>query len=96
MRIAGFIPSRLNSQRVNRKNIRLLGGVPLINYSLEALNSVPAIGENVIFASEPSICDFVREGLRYRYVKRPDYLDTQEAKVQDFWVSSSRRCRRIS
>ncbi len=83
MRIVGFVPSRLNSERVPFKNIKPLGGVPLVNYTLRVLNRVPAIDETVIFASEPSILRHIEPGLRYRFVARPPELDSQEAKIQD-------------
>ncbi|MCL4418113.1 MAG: acylneuraminate cytidylyltransferase family protein [Actinobacteria bacterium] len=83
MRTVGFIPSKLNSERVPFKNIKELGGIPLVNYTVRALNKVPAIDEIIIFASEPSICDHIQYGLKYRYLERPAYLDTQEAKIQD-------------
>ena len=84
MRIVGFVPSKLNSQRVPGKNIRNLAGVPLVNYVLRTLNEVKSIDETIIFASEPSITEYLQKGLCYKFLKRPEYLDTQEAKVQDF------------
>ncbi len=84
MRIVGFIPSKLNSERVPFKNIRSLGGVPLVNYVLRTLNKIEQINENIIFASEPSIKKHIESGLRYTFMERPEYLDTQKAKVQDF------------
>ncbi len=83
MKTVAFTPSRLNSQRVPQKNISLLDGVPLVNYSLEIINQVDLIDDIVLFASEPSICNYIRKGIRYRYLERPSTLDTQEAKVQD-------------
>ena len=83
MRTVGFIPSRLNSERVPSKNIRELGGTPLINYTIKALNRVNIIDDIVLFASEPSICDYIQHGLEYTYVKRPESLDTQGATIQD-------------
>ncbi|MFH1283595.1 MAG: acylneuraminate cytidylyltransferase family protein [bacterium] len=84
MRIVGFVPSKLNSERLPLKNIKLLGGSPLVNYCIKALNSVSSINETIIFASEPSICSHIEDGLKYKYVERPVRLDTQEATVQDF------------
>lgn len=83
MKVAAFTPSRLNSQRVPQKNIRPLGGVPLVNYAMRAMSNVPLIDETVIFASEPSICGYIEGGISYRYLQRPASLDTQTAKVQD-------------
>ncbi len=83
MKIVAFTPSRLNSQRVPQKNIKMLGRMPLVNYALETMNRIKSIDEIVIFASEPSICNYIRPGLKYRLIERPASLDTQEAKVQD-------------
>ena len=55
----------------------------MINYSVKALNKVKQIDDIVIFASEPSICDHIEEGLKYTYVERPSTLDTQTAGIQD-------------
>ena len=83
MRIVGFIPSRLNSERVPQKNIKNLGGEPLVNYTVRALNKVSSIDDVVIFASEPSICDHIKHGLKYSFLERPISLDNQQAKIQD-------------
>jgi len=83
MRTVGFIPSRLNSQRVPGKNVKLLAGIPLVNYVLAAANKVEELDEVVIFSSDPGIAGFIRSGLKYKLVTRPDWLDTQQARVQD-------------
>ena len=84
MRIVGFVPSKLNSERLPRKNVRMLGNVPLINYVIRTLNKVELIDDIIIFASEPSIVEYIGKGLKYTFIERPAYLDTNEAKVQDF------------
>jgi CMP-N-acetylneuraminic acid synthetase len=83
MKIVAFTPSRLNSQRVPQKNIKILGGIPLVNYALQTICKVELIDDVVVFASEPSICGYIKDGIKYRYLERPSFLDTQEAKVQD-------------
>ena len=83
MKVVAFAPSRLNSQRVPRKNIKMLGRTYLVNYALRAMNVVNSVDDVVMFAAEPSICDYIDDGIKYRYLKRPEFLDTKEAKVQD-------------
>ncbi|OGC11380.1 hypothetical protein A3K48_02550 [candidate division WOR-1 bacterium RIFOXYA12_FULL_52_29] len=83
MKIVAFVPSRLNSERVPSKNVKLLGGVPLINYSLRALNKVKALNDLVLFASEPSITKHIEADLKYTFLERPKSLDTQTATIQD-------------
>ncbi|MFC1646297.1 cytidylyltransferase domain-containing protein [Candidatus Omnitrophota bacterium] len=84
MRVVGFIPSKLNSERLPRKNVLSLNGIYLVNYVLRTLNKVDFIEDIIIFASEPSITEYIEKGLKYTFLKRPSYLDTNEAKVQDF------------
>lgn len=83
MKIVAFTPSRLNSQRLPKKNIKMLGRVPLVNYALMTMNKVELIDEIVLFASEPTICDFIKKGVKYKFLMRPVSLDTHGARVQD-------------
>ncbi len=83
MRIVGFIPSKLNSERLPSKNVKDLGGIPLVNYTVRAFNKVSLIDDVIVYASEPSICTYIQHGLKYRFLERPAFLDTQEAKIQD-------------
>lgn len=83
MKTVALVPAKLKSDRVPFKNIKELGGMPLVNYTIRTLNKVSTIDEIIIFASEPSICNYLQHGLKYKYVERPEYLDSQEAKIQD-------------
>jgi len=83
MRIVALVPSKLNSERVPLKNVKKLGGIPLVNYTIRVLNKVSLIDETIIFASEPSICEYTHHGLKYSFLERPQYLDTQGTKIQD-------------
>lgn len=82
-RVVGFVPSKLNSQRVPRKNVLDLGGRPLVNWVLSTL-ATSAVDETVVYAAEDEICSFIEADQPYRYVQRPARLDTDAAKVQDF------------
>lgn len=83
MRTVALVPAKLKSDRVPFKNIKELGGIPLVNYTIRTLNKVSSIDEIIIFASEPSICNYLQHGLKYTFLERPEYLDSQEAKIQD-------------
>lgn len=78
-----LVPAKLKSDRVPFKNIKNLGGTPLVNYTLRTLNKVSSINEISLFASESSICKYIQHGLKYKFVKRPDTLDMQETSIQD-------------
>lgn len=83
MRIVGVIPARLGTDKVPFQNIKELGGMPLVNYTVRTMNKVKTIDDIVIFASEPTICKYISQGLRYRYVERPSCLDSPNTSVQD-------------
>ncbi|MBT6047523.1 MAG: acylneuraminate cytidylyltransferase family protein [Candidatus Scalindua sp.] len=84
MRVVAFVPSKLNSERLPRKNVLPLNGIPLVNYVLRTLNNVEIIDDIVVFASESSITEYIEKDLKFTFMKRPAYLDTNEATVQDF------------
>ena len=50
MKRVAFVPIRLNSQRVERKNLRELGGRPMMTYLLESLAAAKNIDEVYVFA----------------------------------------------
>lgn len=84
MRVVGFVPSKLNSQRLPRKNVLPLGGTPLVNHVLRALAAVPRIDDIVVFASDDEVMGYVEPGLPCRFVRRDAWLDGDDALVQDF------------
>jgi N-acylneuraminate cytidylyltransferase len=56
MKILGFIPARAGSQRIPNKNLRKLGGKPLIAYTIEAAKSAKRINRIVVSTDSPGIC----------------------------------------
>jgi CMP-N-acetylneuraminic acid synthetase len=83
VKVVGFVPSKLNSQRLLRKNVRPLAGRPLVNYCLHTL-AQSGVDDTVVYASDPEILQYVEPGLPHRFVQRAEWLDTDAAKVQDF------------
>lgn len=83
MKVVGFVPCKLNSERLPRKNVRPLAGRPLVNYVLETL-AATMVDETVVYASSAEVTDFIEAGTPYRYVERPQQLDSDDAMVQDF------------
>jgi CMP-N,N'-diacetyllegionaminic acid synthase len=55
MKILGFIPARGGSKGVLGKNKKLLGGVPLIEYSIQAAKQSRLISEVFISTDDPEI-----------------------------------------
>ena len=57
----GFIPARGGSKRVPRKNIRLLNGKPLLQYSIEHAMASKLLDEIVVSTDDMEIADFARK-----------------------------------
>ena len=83
MRIVGFIPFRLKTDKIPNQNIKELGGIPLVNYTVRVLNTVALIDDVYLFGSEDRICEYVLDGLKYHFLERNKHLDRADATTQD-------------
>lgn len=82
-RIIAMIPARLGSQRVPKKNLRLLNGKPLISYVIEtSLKS--GIFDEVYVNTEADIIGEVAVKYGAKYYKRPDEFSTNTAGNDGF------------
>lgn len=82
MKTVAFVPIKLNNQRAPGKNLKRFGdGTPLITYFLKTLKAVRGIDELYVFCSSDEIKEYLVDGVVY--LKRPSFLDTQEATPQD-------------
>lgn len=83
MKLLALIPARGGSKGVPGKNIRLLGGKPLIWYSYEAARTSNLFSEIVLSTDDPDIARVGREiGCMVPFV-RPAHLATDSAKSID-------------
>ena len=83
MKVTALVPSKLNSQRLPTKNIRMLGGRPLVNYILDILNRTDSVEEVYLYASDDSICKWIEPGIEYRYLQRDSDLDSHSTSMLD-------------
>lgn len=82
MKTVAFVPIKLNNQRTPGKNTkRFDDGTPLITVFLNTLVKVRGLDEVYVFCSDESIKEYLIPGINY--LKRPEYLDTQQATPQD-------------
>ena len=84
MKRVAFVPIRLNSQRVEGKNLRELGGRPLMTYLLETLTRVENIDEVYVYCSNPAVKPYLPEGVKF--LQRDERLDqntTLGAEIYD-------------
>ena len=73
MKTVAFVPIRLNSQRVAGKNLRQLGGKPLLCHILDALRQCRHIDETYVYCSDEHIRPLLPEGVRF--LRRDERLD---------------------
>lgn len=83
MKTIAMIPARLGSQRIPKKNLRLLGGKPLIAHVLEtALAS--GLFEEVYINSEADIFAAIAKQYGAKFYKRPALLASDSATNDQF------------
>ena len=83
MKIVGLIPSLLSTDKIPYKNIKKLGGIPLINYTVRILNKVKQIEDIYVFSSESEICNHILDSLEYQFLQRSSDLDKTTTTIQD-------------
>ena len=82
MKIAAFVPIKLNNERTPGKNTkRFSDGTPLITHFLKTLVKVKEIDELYVYCSNEEIKEYLVPNVQY--LKRPEWLDTKEATPQD-------------
>lgn len=74
MKTVAFVPIRLNSQRVEGKNLRALGNRPLLAHVLATLVAAKNIDEVYVYCSNPAICKYLPEGVKF--LQRDERLDS--------------------
>ena len=73
MKNVAFVPIRLNSKRVVGKNLKMLGGKPLLRYILDTLCDVKNIDEVWVYSSSDEILKYLPNGVKW--LKRSEKLD---------------------
>ncbi len=83
MRILALIPARGGSKRVPRKNLRMLGGKPLIVWSIEVAKKVPQICDILVSTDDQEIADVARTSGALVPWLRPINLSKDDSKSID-------------
>jgi len=83
MRILALIPARGGSKRLPGKNIRSLGGKPLINWTIEVARGIPEICEILVSTDDAVIASIAKEAGAAVPWLRPIELATDEATSVD-------------
>lgn len=83
MRILALIPARGGSKRLPGKNIKLLGGKPLINWTIDAAKGIPEICEILMSTDAPEIALVAKKAGANVPWLRPEVLSTDQATSVD-------------
>lgn len=88
MKTVAFVPIRLNSERVEGKNLRLLGGRPLLTYMVESLARARNIDEVYVYCSDERICELLPGGVHF--LKRSEHLDSNTTLGREIYDAFTR------
>ena len=97
MRILSLITARGCSKRLPGKNLRILGGKPLIAWSIDAAKDIPEICDILVSTDELDIAKASESLGAYVPWLRPSELATDQASSVDValhalnWYESNRR-----
>ena len=83
MKILALIPARGGSKRLPRKNIRVLGGKPLIVWSIDVAKDIPEICDILVSTDDPAIAAVCAEAGAYVPWHRPSELATDNVSSVD-------------
>ena len=82
MKVAAYIPIKLNNERCPGKNIKQFeDGTPLCSFLFETISRVNNIDEIYCFCSDESIKPYLKG--RVKFLKRDAKLDLNSARFQD-------------
>lgn len=88
MKTVAFVPIRLNSSRVAGKNLRPLGGRPLMTYILETLRQVENIDRTYVYCSDPTVAQLLPEGVQL--LRRDAALDSDTTLGEQIYDAFTR------
>jgi CMP-N-acetylneuraminic acid synthetase len=85
MKTIAVVPIKLTNERLPGKNIKLLGGRPLLQYILNTLTMTSSIDEIYVFCSDESIRNYLPQGVTF--LKRNKDLDLPTSNFNQIFDS---------
>lgn len=73
MKTIAIMPIKLNNERLPGKNTMNLGGKPLLQHQLLAMQQTALADEIYVYCSDEAVCPYLPKGIRF--LKRPAKLD---------------------
>ena len=84
MRTLGIIPARAGSKRVVEKNLRLLGGKPLVAWAIEAARGARRINRLVVSSDDERVLEIAGGYDPHLPLRRPAEFATDTAPAIDY------------
>lgn len=85
MKILAFIPARSGSKRIPKKNIKLLNGLPLIAYTIEAAKKSKYINRIVVSTDSKKIADIAKQFNAEVPFLRPGSISKADSTEMEFF-----------
>lgn len=82
-RVLGIIPARANSIRIADKNMRLLSGQPLIEYTLSQALKAKSLDGLLVTTDSEKILDYTSKYENIFLHQRPEFLATSDTQMYD-------------
>jgi CMP-N-acetylneuraminic acid synthetase len=83
MKIVGVIPARAGSKGIPGKNIQIIGGLPLIAWSINALNESKYIEHTYVSSDSENILN-IASTYGASLIKRPEEFSQDQSSTEDF------------
>ncbi|NRB38147.1 MAG: hypothetical protein HRU20_06715 [Pseudomonadales bacterium] len=87
MNVVGVIPYwleyQLSSGRDDHKNLKMLGGRYLINYSLSLLQMSACIDHCCLYVSDDKVLQYTDDDFSAELLIRPEFLDANDITIED-------------
>ena len=71
------MPIKLNNERLPGKNVKMLGGKPLLQHELDMLLQLEELESINVYCSDEVVCRYLPKGVNF--IKRSSYLDLPES-----------------
>ncbi len=85
MKVVAFATIKLNSQRVPRKNLQLVGSKPLCYHILHTALQVKGIDDVYVYCSDEAVTEAMPAGAKF--LKREQWLDGDKIKAKDTYTA---------
>lgn len=84
-KVTAFVPIKLDSERLPKKNLKNLGDLPLYLHVINTLSNITVLDEVYVFCSDSSIEGTLPHGIKF--LKRDPILDRNRTKGEEIYDS---------